>query len=48
MSSQRPKVEERVQLCLKFLGPSATIIRNANLPLKNESSSLKVTYRNQV
>jgi hypothetical protein len=44
MSSLPPKIEEQFQLCLKLLGPSATIVGNANLPMKleNESSSLKV------
>jgi hypothetical protein len=32
------------QLFVEFLGPSATVLGNANLPMKleNESSSLKV------
>ncbi len=44
MSSLWVQIEEQFPICAKFLGPSATILWNANLlvKLKNESSSLKV------
>ncbi len=44
MSSLWAQVEDKFQICVEFLGLSATILGNANLPMKleNESSSLKV------
>jgi hypothetical protein len=44
MSSLQAQTEEQFQICVEFLGPSATILGNANLPMKleNERSSLKV------
>ncbi len=44
MSSLWAQVEKQFQLRAEFLGPSAKVLGNANLPLKlkNESSSLKV------
>jgi len=47
MSSLRAKVEEQFQLCLRFLSPSAIVVRNFDLPLTikhvdNNSPSLRV------
>jgi hypothetical protein len=47
MSSLRTKVEKQLQLCLRFLSPSAIMVRNFDLPLTikhidNNSPSLKV------
>jgi len=44
MSFLQAQVEEQFQLCAKFIGPSAIVLRSANLLMKleNESSSLKV------
>jgi hypothetical protein len=47
MSSLWAQVEKQFQLHVEFLGPSAKVLRNANLPLKlkNENSSLKVYFQ---